>query len=310
MSDERVRVRLTLLSSEEGGRRAPIASGYRPSFWLGCSQRGGPQLHDAAVTLIGRDLLEPGNSAAAELIPSLPEAWSNSEPGQALPIHEGSRVVGKAVLSPQSDEVDGLRNAVEALDPSQFERLVSVLISKREHAVRREVAEDGAHDVAVSGDGGVIVYQIAPSSSFEALAESVRRAFPDIAALFLIAQGDPTTRALQRLEATAGQLKVPAAWFTPDWLVQRLGESPDVVAYFLQAGRDVVRTQLEFLRSAWAHGAAEHAELLTAVQVINSQNPFLEWAFSTSVAGIAKDLITREKYPGARIDARNEGIAA
>jgi hypothetical protein len=90
---ERLRVRIVLLPTADGGRRTGIGSGYRPS-WRGDRK---PEWNDAAIELDGTDRLEPGEEAMAWLLLGVPEHWKGRvQPGDVLEAAEGSRLVARA----------------------------------------------------------------------------------------------------------------------------------------------------------------------------------------------------------------------
>ena len=95
----RLRVRLTLLGPDVGGRRRGVATGYR------CQWRsaGKPEWNDAAVELDRR--IEPGESCDAWLLVGVPQRWADSVAvGDVLEGGEGPRVVATAqVLDMQVD---------------------------------------------------------------------------------------------------------------------------------------------------------------------------------------------------------------
>ena len=92
-----VRVRLTLVSTRDGGRRTPIASGYR-SCWDVSREEDQTLLTDAPLLLEGGGRLDPGQSAIARLHPLFREDWSGLRPGKVLGMFEGSRRVGVATV--------------------------------------------------------------------------------------------------------------------------------------------------------------------------------------------------------------------
>lgn len=93
-----VRAHLRLLSSAEGGRQTPIASGYR-SHWT-FPPEVDEDGHDAPVTLeTGPDVwLQPGEEADVRLHPLAPDLWPPLTPGLELTMREGARVVGVAEI--------------------------------------------------------------------------------------------------------------------------------------------------------------------------------------------------------------------
>jgi hypothetical protein len=93
-----LRVRLRLLTSDEGGRRGPIAGGYRASWNIGSRvQSDDWTISDAPLLLEDREdeeWLAPGATADVRIHPLFPEFWTHVVPGDHIDMHEGSRVVG------------------------------------------------------------------------------------------------------------------------------------------------------------------------------------------------------------------------
>jgi len=90
-----VRVRLRLLTHEEGGRQRGICSGYFPTWrWKHLP----PGAHEmAAVVIEGHDELGPGDEATVRLYPSRFVEWTLG-PGENLEMCEGGRAVGAGTL--------------------------------------------------------------------------------------------------------------------------------------------------------------------------------------------------------------------
>jgi hypothetical protein len=94
-----VEAQLTLTPTGTGGRSTPIFTEYRPDWNIGHrTEAGEPALTGAMVTLEDAQALAPGGSGRVRLHPRLPEAWHHLTPGTEIAMHEGSRVVGKAVV--------------------------------------------------------------------------------------------------------------------------------------------------------------------------------------------------------------------
>ena len=99
--DERrgfIEVRLSLLSTAEGGRGTPVRTGYMPNWWL----PGKPErvLASATVELLDADELVPGSTATFRVYPFAPEVWSDVAVGAELDVTEGpQRTVGTAVVT-------------------------------------------------------------------------------------------------------------------------------------------------------------------------------------------------------------------
>lgn len=98
-----VRARLRLSTTEEGGRKSPIASGYRSHWTFPPDVHN--QGHDAPLTLeAGPSVwLHPGEEATVRLHPLAPDLWPGLEPGLRLTMREGARVVGLAEVIERVD---------------------------------------------------------------------------------------------------------------------------------------------------------------------------------------------------------------
>jgi hypothetical protein len=94
-----VRAHLLLKSSDAGGRRRPIASGYRCNCWHGALTETGKRAYsDAVVYLEHEESLEPGEGTTVRLQPAFPDLWRDVDAGTAIDVCEGSRVVGEATV--------------------------------------------------------------------------------------------------------------------------------------------------------------------------------------------------------------------
>ena len=95
---EQVRIhaeaQITFLRTEEGGRKSPVRSGYRPQFrYAGADW-------DAVQEYLGADWVNPGDVVTARLIFFRPEFHRGRiAPGMPFEIAEGSRVVGRGVIT-------------------------------------------------------------------------------------------------------------------------------------------------------------------------------------------------------------------
>jgi hypothetical protein len=92
-----VRAFLALARTQDGGRRAWIASGYRSCWDV---SRAGDQslLADAPLLIEEAGPLDPGQSAIVRLHPLSREYWADVAPGMVLGMFEGSRRVGEATV--------------------------------------------------------------------------------------------------------------------------------------------------------------------------------------------------------------------
>ncbi len=85
---QRGRAEIFLLTSKEGGRSTPCASGYTPQFYFGAT--------DVPGTLsTGDAVLEPGARAEVDFVLGRPIAL---EPGMRFAMREGGRTVGAGVV--------------------------------------------------------------------------------------------------------------------------------------------------------------------------------------------------------------------
>lgn len=82
---------ITFLTTEEGGRRGPAASGYRPNHDFGLPQ----ELNDAQHEYLDRDWVHPGESVQALLWLLAPERQvGRLHPGFEFTVQEGARIIG------------------------------------------------------------------------------------------------------------------------------------------------------------------------------------------------------------------------
>jgi translation elongation factor EF-Tu-like GTPase len=103
-----LRVRVRLLTTEEGGRQSPIFDGYRAAWDIGnLSESGEWTTKDAPLLFENRDSLPLGETAEARIHPIAPELWTDVSAGAQIAMHEGLRVVGRAevleVVGPTAD---------------------------------------------------------------------------------------------------------------------------------------------------------------------------------------------------------------
>lgn len=92
-----IRARISLVATADGGRQGPIASGYRPGFWLDHEMSDGLRsYYDAEVLLESSDWLAPGAAGIAWLRPYRPEYWARVREADELEFYEGLRLIGTA----------------------------------------------------------------------------------------------------------------------------------------------------------------------------------------------------------------------
>jgi hypothetical protein len=105
--------KLRLAHTDEGGRKTPIRSNYRPMFDLGGTWPGHPALNDGRVMLVEREVLAPGHEGTVRIEPLYPEFWGTVRPGMVIPMQEAARVLGWATIS-EVTRAEGFSPAVAA----------------------------------------------------------------------------------------------------------------------------------------------------------------------------------------------------
>jgi elongation factor Tu len=92
MNHHYFRARIRLLGTEEGGRRTPVLSGYRPMLNFEPSQSN--RFNDGILTLVACDMLDPGEFCDADIELLCPELVPvELKPGVPFNMNEGSIVV-------------------------------------------------------------------------------------------------------------------------------------------------------------------------------------------------------------------------
>jgi len=88
------RARISLFSTEMGGRKNPVYSGYRPSFGFNTSYH-----YSGQIKLIGKKVLRPGRSSQVK-IALLPARTirKNLKPNDSFIITDGNKIIGTGVL--------------------------------------------------------------------------------------------------------------------------------------------------------------------------------------------------------------------
>jgi len=94
-----VEARLRLTATEDGGRSHPIFTDYRPDWNIGNRTHSGElELNGAPITLEDALSIPPGGTGLVRLHPLWREGWTEVQTGAEIAMHEGSRVVGNAVV--------------------------------------------------------------------------------------------------------------------------------------------------------------------------------------------------------------------
>lgn len=89
-----IRATLSLLGSEAGGRDTPIASGYRPAFYIGELQT------DGAIELPGSCKQTPGETLSVRIRLLHPERFGDAlAVGAVFEVREGTKTVGRGTIT-------------------------------------------------------------------------------------------------------------------------------------------------------------------------------------------------------------------
>ena len=88
------RARISLFSTEMGGRKNPDYNGYRPSFGFNTANH-----YSGQIRLIGKNILRPGRSSHVkiDLLPAR-TIRKNLKPNDSFIITEGNKIIGTGVL--------------------------------------------------------------------------------------------------------------------------------------------------------------------------------------------------------------------
>ena len=90
-----IRATLAMRRTDAGGRRRPIASGYRCDCRL---ESLVDEYTGAAVYLERATSLGPGEIGLIRLFPAFPHKWQDISPGSVVDLCEGPRVIGVATV--------------------------------------------------------------------------------------------------------------------------------------------------------------------------------------------------------------------
>ncbi len=91
-----IEAEIYFLSKDEGGRREPCASGYRPNHNFGVEG----MLNDAVHRYLDKEWVTPGEAVMAHLWFAKPEYQSGRlHEGFEFTVQEGSRIVGRGRIT-------------------------------------------------------------------------------------------------------------------------------------------------------------------------------------------------------------------
>lgn len=94
-----IEARLVVTATEDGGRTHPVFTDYRPDWNIGNRTESGEMvINGAPITLEDAQSIPPGGTGLVRLHPLWREVWTSVQPGDKIDMHEGSRVVGNAVV--------------------------------------------------------------------------------------------------------------------------------------------------------------------------------------------------------------------
>lgn len=89
-----LKVKISLLPTEMGGRKKPVFTGYKPSFSFNSIQHFSGEIH-----LVRKKVLNPGDSGTAviKLLPAR-NIRKNLKPNDAFTITEGNKTIGSGII--------------------------------------------------------------------------------------------------------------------------------------------------------------------------------------------------------------------
>lgn len=96
-----VEARVRLRTTDEGGRRFPIRTRYKPNWWVpDPAEQGGRNLVSGAIQVVGGETLAPGEEGVVRIYPFAAELWRHVEVGTEIEMTEGpSFVVAKGTVT-------------------------------------------------------------------------------------------------------------------------------------------------------------------------------------------------------------------
>lgn len=95
-----MRVNVRLFKTEDGGRKTPIFSEYRPDcYFKGRTHDGRPAGYGATLLFSPDSFrLAPGEEASGELTPMTPSIWPQLRPGDVFHLGEGGRFIAEVTV--------------------------------------------------------------------------------------------------------------------------------------------------------------------------------------------------------------------
>jgi translation elongation factor EF-Tu-like GTPase len=88
---------LTTIRAEDGGRKSPIQTGYRPNWWL--PAEAGNVWTGGTVEIVDAEALAPGATGTIRIYPFVPDAWERVQIGSHIEMCEGRFLVGKGTVT-------------------------------------------------------------------------------------------------------------------------------------------------------------------------------------------------------------------
>ncbi len=92
-------LKVQVLSTEAGGRRKPVFSGYRPQLWIGQRLESGEKLFWDSVWLVHERRLDPGQRGEITMFISPRLSPQTLVVGEHVEFYEGQRLVATAEIT-------------------------------------------------------------------------------------------------------------------------------------------------------------------------------------------------------------------
>ena len=196
------------------------------------------------------------------------------------------------------------------LSPSQYERMVSVLLSREIQALREDGAGgDGGKDCYFSDAAGTHVYELKnftgrmTSGRRRQVKRSLARAMSRAPRTWtLVVPIDPTPSEQRWFESLHAEVSAQLDWKGRTWLEEKLAQYPDIARYFTGAAEEVMGLLSEIAREdALPRDARALGETFSgAVRRLNEADPYYRFAYS--ISGDTTIVTARPRYPDAPKD--------
>ena len=153
------------------------------------------------------------------------------------------------------------------LSPSQYERMVSVLLSREIQALREDGAGgDGGRDCYFTDAAGTHVYELknftgrmTPGRRRQVKRSLVRAMSRAPRTWTLVVPIDPTPSEQRWFESLHAEVSVRLDWKGRAWLEEKLAQYPDIARYFTGAAEEVMGLLSEIARKMRYRVTREHS---------------------------------------------------